>query len=122
MQRGPGAPEPPDAAVERLVSCGPDISNEREHEGRKRAVDLAKAVETAPANSLSVGGEARLREILNWHCNVFRCGLRGDPPSRVEPIMVTFKPTAKVVKARGRAYSPIKTAWLATCIGTLVAL
>ena len=27
-----------------------------------------------------------------------------------------------MVKARGRAYSPIKTAWLATCIGTLAAL
>ena len=27
-----------------------------------------------------------------------------------------------MVKASGRIYSPIKTAWLATCIGTLVAL
>ena len=35
---------------------------------------------------------------------------------------MTFKPDVKVVKARGRAFSPIKTAWLETCIGTLVAL
>ena len=35
---------------------------------------------------------------------------------------MTFKSAAKVVKPRGCAYSPIKTAWLATCIGTLVAL
>ena len=27
---------------------------------------------------------------------------------------------AKVVKAQGRVYAPIKTAWLAACIGTLV--
>ena len=79
-------------------------------------------METAAANGLSAGVEARLREILDRHLNVFRRGLRGDPPARVEPLTVAFKPEAKVVKARGRVYSPIKTAWLATCIGTLVAL
>ena len=35
---------------------------------------------------------------------------------------MTLKPEAKVVKARGLAYSPIKTAWLVTFIGSLVAL
>ena len=35
---------------------------------------------------------------------------------------MTFKLEVNVAKARGRAYSPIKTAWLATCIGTLVTL
>ena len=44
--------------------------------------------------------------------------LRVDPSARVEPL----KPEAKVVRTRGHAYLPIKTAWLATCIGTLVAL
>ena len=71
---------------------------------------------------MSAGGEARLREISDWHWNVFRYGLRGDPPARVEPLTVTFKSEAKVVKARGRLYSPIKTTCLATCLGTLVAL
>ena len=33
-----------------------------------------------------------------------------------------FKPEPEVVEARGRVYSPTKTAWLTTCIGTLVAL
>ena len=93
-----------------------------EQEEGERAVALTKAVETATTNDLSAGGEARLRKILGWHGNAFRRGLRGDPPDRVEPLMVTFKPEAKVVKARGRVYSPIKTAWLATCIGMLVAL
>ena len=46
--------------------------------------------------------------------------LRADPPARVEPLTVTFKPKAKMIKARGRVYSPIKTASLAICIGTLV--
>ena len=63
-------------------------------------------------------GEADLRSALD----AFRRGLRGYPPARVEPLAVTFKPEAKVVKARGCVYSPIKTAWLAACIGTLVAL
>ena len=35
---------------------------------------------------------------------------------------MTLKPDVKVVKARRREYSPTKTAWLVTCIGTLVAL
>ena len=36
--------------------------------------------------------------------------------------MVTFKAGAKLVKEPRRSYSLIKTACLATCIGTLVAL
>ena len=71
---------------------------------------------------MSVGGEARLHEILDRHCNTFRRGLRDDPPARVEPLTLLFRPEAKVVKAQGRVYSPIMTAWLAACIGTLVAL
>ena len=79
-------------------------------------------METAAANGLSAGGGARLREISDGHWNAFRLGFRGDRPARVEPLTATFKPEARVVKTRGRAYSPVKTAWLATCIGTLVAL
>ena len=33
-----------------------------------------------------------------------------------------FKPESNVAKARGHAYFQIKTAWLATCTGNLVAL
>ena len=62
LQRGPGAPESPDEAVERLVSRGSDMGMEPEQEKRERAIALAKAMETAVANGLSAGGEARLRE------------------------------------------------------------
>ena len=110
LQRSPGAPEPSDEALERLVSRGLDMGMEPEQEERERAVALAKAVETAAARGLSAGGEARLREILDRHWHAFRRGLRGDPSTRVEPLTVTFKPEAKVVKARGCIYSPIKTA------------
>ena len=74
------------------------------------------------SNGLSAGGDAGLHEILDRHWNTFRRGLRGDPPARVEPLTVMFKLEAKVVKARGGVYSPIKTALLETCIETLVAL
>ena len=122
LQRGPGAPEPPDEVVERMDSRGPDMGMKSEQEERKRAVVLAKAMEIVAANGLSAGGGVRLREILDRHWNAFRRGLRGDPPACVEPLTVTFKPEAKMVKARGRVYSPIKIAWLATCIETLVVL
>ena len=81
LQRGPGTPEPPDEAVERLVSRGPDMGMKPEQEERERAVALAKALETAAANGLSAGGGARLREILNRHWNAFRCGLSGGSPA-----------------------------------------
>ena len=99
LQRGPGTPEPPNEAVERLISRGPDMGMEPEQEERERAVVLVKAVETAAVNGLPLGGGARLREILDWHWNVFRRGHRGDPPARVEPLTVTFKPAAKTNKA-----------------------
>ena len=110
LQHGPGTLEPPNEAVERLVSGVPDISMNPKQEERERAVALAKRVETAAANGLSAEGEARLREILHRHWNTFRRSLRGDPLAHVEPLTVTSKPEAKVLKARGRVYSPIKTA------------
>ena len=99
LQRDPGSSEPPDEAIEQLVSSEPDVVMEPEQEERERAVASVKAVETAAANGLSAGGEASLREILDRHWNAFRRGLRGDPPARVETLTVTFKPEAKVVKA-----------------------
>ena len=56
LQRGPSAPEPPDEAVEWLVSRGQDMGMEPEHEEREHAVALTKAVETAAANYWSAGG------------------------------------------------------------------
>ena len=53
LQRGPGALEPPNESVERLVSHGPHMGIVPEHEKRERAVALVKAVETAAANGLS---------------------------------------------------------------------
>ena len=60
--------------------------------------------------------------MMDWPWNAFQRGLRGDPPTRVEVLTVTFTPEANVVKAGERVYSPIKIAWLAICIGTLIAL
>ena len=71
---------------------------EPEQEGRVHALALTKAVETAAANGLYAGGEARLHEILDRHWNAFRCEHCVDPPARVEPLTVTFKPEEKVVK------------------------
>ena len=122
LQRGPGARESLDVAVEWLVLRGPDTGMDPEQEERERTVALAKAVEPAAANDLSAGGEARLRKNLNRLWNAFRRGLLGDPPARVEPLTATLRPKAKVVKARGRVYLPIKTAWPVTLIGTLVTL
>ena len=78
--------------------AGPDMSVEPEKEERERAIALTKAVEIAAT---------RLRKKLDRHWNAFRHGLRGDLPARVERMTVTLT---------------IKTAWLATCFGTLAAL
>ena len=67
LQRGPGAPEPPDEAIKRLLSRGSDMDMKPEQEERERAVALAKAVETAASNVLLAGGRVRPREILDRH-------------------------------------------------------
>ena len=121
LQHGPGASESLYETAERLVSRGADMGMESEQEAREHAVAFAKAVETALANGLSARGDTSLRKIVDRHWNAFRRDLRDDPPDRVETLTVTFKPEAKMVKARGRVYVPIKTAWL-TRIGIMVAL
>ena len=75
--------------------------------------------ENSCAHNLGTGVK---HEMLDRHWNAFRRGLRGDPPACVELLTMTFKPEAKVAKARGRVSSSVKTAWLTTYIGTLVAL
>ena len=67
LLRSPGAPKPPDEAIERLVSCGPDMGMEPEQEERERAVAVASAVEIAFKNNLSAGDEARLRKVFDLH-------------------------------------------------------
>ena len=53
LQRGPGAPEPLNEAVERLVSRGPEMGMEPEHEERERVVALARTMETAVEKGVS---------------------------------------------------------------------
>ena len=101
LQHDPGALEPPDEAVERLVSRGPDMGMKPEEAEREHAVALAKGVKTAAVNGLSAEGRARLREILDQRSNAFQRGLRGDPPARVEPLTVTFKPEQRWLRREG---------------------
>ena len=76
LQRGPGTPDTPNEAVERLVSREPDTGMEPEQEERERGVALAKAVEITAENSMSAGGGGvKLREILDRHWNAFWRGL-----------------------------------------------
>ena len=96
---------------------------EPDQEKRERAVALAEAVETAAANVFRPWvGQGCARSWIGTGMLFGATFKVTHPPARVEPFTVTFKPEAKMIKARGRVYSPIKTAWLATCIGTLVAL
>ncbi|CAM9632726.1 unnamed protein product [Sphacelaria rigidula] len=72
-------------------------------------------------NGLGVSKAEHLRGILYSHVNAFRRALRGDPPARVEPMRVTLKPGAAAVKAKPREYDPVKSSWLASCMGAFVA-
>ncbi|CAN0055365.1 unnamed protein product, partial [Sphacelaria rigidula] len=93
-----------------------------EQELAERKVALEEAVLAAAKNGMSESGVGKLRELVNRRANAFRRALRGNPPARVEPLTVTFKPGAAVVKARPRAYSPVRMIWLARYMATLVAL
>ncbi|CAN0493582.1 unnamed protein product, partial [Hapterophycus canaliculatus] len=86
---------------------------------RERA--LENSVEEAVQNGLSTDGACCLRDILGRRVNAFRRALRGDPPARVEPMRVQWKPQVKAVKSKPRRYNPMKTGWLASCIAALVA-
>ncbi|CAM9924409.1 unnamed protein product, partial [Sphacelaria rigidula] len=86
-----------------------------------RRVSLSGSVTDAVKNGLEVSKAERLRGILYSHVNAFRRALRGDPPARVEPMRVTLKPGAAAVKAKPRRYDPVKSSWLASCMGALVA-
>ncbi|CAB1109830.1 unnamed protein product [Ectocarpus sp. CCAP 1310/34] len=116
------APDPPDAAVERLVARGPDMVMTPAEEEAGRADALDRAVDSAADAGLSPWGLDRLRQVVDRRFNVFRRGVRGDPPANVPPMTVKLKTGAKPVKARLRTYNPDKTKWLTTCLAALVAL
>ena len=113
----------PDDAVERLIARGPDMCMTSDEETTGRAAALEDAVSAADKAGLDEPYVERLRGIIRGRWNVFRRGLRqGDPPARVEPLKVTLTSDARPVKARPRVYNPVKTAWLASCMASLVAL
>ena len=115
--------EEPDEAVARVVARGPETDMSPEEELQSRSEALERAVEASAAIGLDDSSVDCLREIIGRRWNAFRRALRpGDPPARVEPLKVTLKPGARPVKARPRVYNPIKTAWLAACMASLVAL
>eukprot|EP00903_Cladosiphon_okamuranus_P006086 g5996.t1 len=119
----PDREEVPDKALERLAARGPDMvmPPAQEEQGRSEALDAA--VESAATAGLSDRGVDRLRGIVGQRWNAFRRALRaGDPPAAVEPMRVQRKSGARAVKARPRTYNPAKTAWLTTCLATLVAM
>eukprot|EP00903_Cladosiphon_okamuranus_P005335 g5333.t1 len=119
----PDREEVPDEALERLAARGPDMvmPPAQEEQGRSEALDAAVA--SAATAGLSDRGVDRLRGIVGQRWNAFRRALRaGDPPAAVEPMRVQRKPGARAVKARPRTYNPAKTAWMTTCLATLVAM
>ncbi|CAM9802748.1 unnamed protein product, partial [Sphacelaria rigidula] len=86
-----------------------------------RMAALEESVIDAVANGLNVSKVECLRGILCRHVNAFRRALMGDPPARVEPMRVTLKPGAAAVRAKAKRYDPVKSSWLASCMGALVA-
>ena len=76
---------------------------------------LMAAVDAALEADLPPDAETRLRDLLlGLLFDVFRRSLSGDPPARVEPLLLKLKAGAGLskVKARPMVYSPAKTAWL----------
>ncbi|CAM9167190.1 unnamed protein product, partial [Sphacelaria rigidula] len=76
----------------------------------------------AAGNGILDSDVSHIREPVRKRASIFRRVLHGYPPDRVEPLNVKFKPAAVEAKARPRAYFPVRMAWLARCIATLVAL
>ena len=96
-------------AVERLVERGPEMFMDPAEEDSARKVALEESVTDAVAQGLSISKAERLRGILSPRFNAFRRSLRGGPPARVEPMRVQQKPGTSAVKAKPRAYDPVKT-------------
>ncbi|CAM9934087.1 unnamed protein product, partial [Sphacelaria rigidula] len=102
LQDPGGQEEPVDPSVERLISRGPEMDMTPEEELAERRVALDHAVQAAADKGMSASGVDKLREVVGRRVNAFRRALRGDPPARVEPLKVRFKPGARAVKASPR--------------------
>ncbi|CAM9954274.1 unnamed protein product, partial [Sphacelaria rigidula] len=82
---------------------------------------MEESVTDAVAKGLSVSNAERLRGILYRRVNAFCRALRGDPPTRVEPMRVQLKPVASAVKTKPRRYDPVKSSRMASCMAALSA-
>lgn len=83
---------------------------------------LGESVQQPDREGLSGDGAYRLCDTLARRVGTFRRALRGDLPTRVEPMRVQVEPQAKAVKTKPRSYDPVKKRWRATCIAALIAL
>ena len=105
------------------MARGPDIDMSPKEQLRLRSEALEGAVQASAAAGLRDLYMERLREVIGMRFNAFRRGLRrGDPPACVEPLRVTLETGAQPVKARPRAYNPVKTVWLAAGMTSLASL
>ena len=116
---------PPDLAEEEavrdnLLSRTPRMLMERGEEMHVRREALRQAVLAAEKQGLPPGCANRLREmVLGPYLGAFRHAPVGDPPARVEPIVVRRQEGAVSARARPHAYSPVKAAWLEEHFGQL---
>lgn len=78
----------------------------------ERTIALEETVLTASNNGMSDRGVGKLREVGGRRAHASWRALRSDPPARVEPLKLTFKPGAVAVKTRPRVYAAVKMAWL----------
>ncbi|CAM9817172.1 unnamed protein product, partial [Sphacelaria rigidula] len=79
-------------------------------------------VQAAAGNGISDSDMSQIHEPARNRASIFRRVLHSYPPDRVEPLKLKFKPAAVEAKARPRACFPVRMAWLARYIATLVAL
>ncbi|CAM9911846.1 unnamed protein product, partial [Sphacelaria rigidula] len=122
LQQPGGRAEPVCSSVERLLSRSQAMSISPEQELAELDVAPEEAVQAAAGSGISDSDVSQTREPVRNRESIFERVLHGYPPDRVMPWKVKFKPAAVEAKARPRAYFPVRMAWLARCITTLVAL
>ena len=118
LQHDPGASEPADEAVKRLVSRGSDINTEQSK--RSASAPSPESRQWRLRRQMVCRPGVRRGCARSWigPGTFFRRGLR-DSPARVEPLTVAFEPEAKVAKVRGRVY---RDRMAGNMYGTLVVL
>ena len=96
-----------------LLSQRPMMIQDSEVGMQDREDALETVVEDAVDHGLTPECAKMLRDIVfRTHLDVFRRGLLGDPPARLEPMMVWLQPGARAARAKPRASPPAKAAWL----------